>query len=217
MTECPKCHNVGCSYSCQKERAEAAEELLKDVINCAKDGCFGPLFIECDDDCECIICTIRKFQNRTEMANIVLAMYMDKHQTELFVVAKSDRDPIHEINKFLDKQGLPPAYKYGRGSTLTKAIQDFNNNHKTQMGRLSEDESAWWGAAGSPIAKGMVTFLGDFEQIRRMDTIPAPVKMPNGQTGYICQGNCGEFFSFVEPNTKDGFICRSCRNDGQNR
>lgn len=40
---------------------------------------------------------------------------------------------------------------------------------------------------------------------------PPPIVMPNGQMGYICIGGCNGFFSCVEPNRENGYICQSCR------
>lgn len=108
-------------------------------------------------------------------------------------------DDAHtRYNKHMEGLSDIDDWKEECGTSLQNALQRFETNYKDRNG-LNKDPDIWTKSSSR------VTALG-FER----DTA-APVTMPNGQVGYICAGKCHEFFSCVEPNCDEGFICRGCR------
>jgi hypothetical protein len=86
------------------------------------------------------------------------------------------------------------------GTSLQHVLDRFEQSYPQGM-KLSRDPDVWTKSSSR------VTALG-FEET---PAVPTPVTMPNGQVGYICVGKCHEFFSCVEANCPEGFICRSCK------
>lgn len=96
--------------------------------------------------------------------------------------------------------------------TLEKVIQRYNQDFKTTFVTSTE---RWrkWAIEGIP-CRTLINGVVHNTPIKWVQwglTVPDPVMMPNGVLGYICLGRCHGFFSCVEPNRPEGYICVDCR------
>jgi hypothetical protein len=96
--------------------------------------------------------------------------------------------------------------------TLEKAIQRYNKDFKTTF-VTSTDQWRKWAIEGVPcrtLINGVFRTI-PIKWVQWSLVVPEPVMMPNGISGYVCLGRCHGFFSCVEPNRPEGYICVDCR------
>ena len=135
---------------------------------------------------------------------------------KILIIETDDDDYWVTTKEVLEYSQWSPVinWDFTRNIDFELLIDDFNSKFKTSY---IKSKSTWhnWGTPGAGNLKPTTMVNGRLAIIDvkwvKITSAPMMITMPNGQEGYICLGRCRGFFSYVEANRPNGYICMDCR------